>query len=151
MIRIATIEDSEKLMPLLEMRHAESACAPGRFDPRSVRQKIVELTGDAGPGLIGVIEGTTGIEASIGLTVARFWDTMDRHLETLWNFVHPQFRRSDHAKQLVAFAKSAGDRMNLRVLLANAETPETSRFNEIVLGRQMQRSGVIFSHEPRHV
>lgn len=149
MIRVATFKDCDRLIPLLAVRHEEFACSTGTFDPVAVRSKILDLTTRLGAGIIGVIDGAGIIEASVGLTVARFWDTMDRHLEATWNFVHPNFRRSSHTKELSIFANDIADHMKLPLISLHNETPTVDYLTETMSKRSLRRVAIIFRHEPR--
>lgn len=147
-IRIARPNDFELVLPLLKARHAETG--RGTFDPHLVRDRFYAMTDEYGVGMVGVIEGTKCAEATIGLTVCQFWDSRERHLEALWQYVGADFRRSDHAKRLVLFAKGIANRMGLPLFSSEAETPETAPKVRL-LERNMQRDAVIFRHEPAHV
>lgn len=147
MIRIAIAEDFEVVLPLLVLRHQEARHGR-RLSLLQVCRQYDAITN--GGGTIGVIEDTAIVVASIALVRCRYWWTMDEHYEALWNFVHPEHRRTDHAKDLMNFAKAICDKANLPLYLSQEETPETAPKVRL-LERQMTRTAVIFSHEPEHV
>ena len=102
-VRLATKTDEDELFGLLMLMHSE--CPVFSFDRDLVRAGIKSATERTG-GLIGVIEGPKRIEATIGLKMGPgAWFTKDYALHDMWNFVHPDHRRSTHAKRLIRFAK----------------------------------------------
>lgn len=107
-VRAARAEDEEAIYNLLLLLHAEN----GLFsvDENKSRQMIRYGT-EAKGGFIGVIEGPNGIEGCVVLILTTFWYTTDFHLEELCLFVHPDKRRTTHAKRLVEFAKWTSRRL----------------------------------------
>lgn len=150
-IRFAVPMDVDYLMPLLRLRHEESGhwCGThrGKFNESAVRERVEMMVCGGGVGFVGVVKGPKEIEATIGLVVARFWDTTENHLEDLFNFVGPDYRRSSHAKRLRLFAKDVADRLSLPLILSEMENSSTSRKVEL-LDRTMTRVGSIFRHVP---
>jgi hypothetical protein len=148
MIAKATPADIDDILPLIELRHREMSRTAGRFDMLLARAKLIEMTHPMGVGIVGIIRDGDPVVASVGLTVARFWDTSDHHLEDLWTFVHPEHRKSSHLKDLIAFAKGVSNQMGLRLIMLQAESKETLPQIEFVLARQLSRVGLVFQHEP---
>lgn len=146
MIRLATTDDFELVLPLLILRHQEAR--RGRLSLLEVCSRFGDIV--RGTGTVGVIEESSVAVASIALVRCRYWWTVDEHLEALWNFVHPDYRRSEHAKELMVFAKETANALRLPLELAQEETPETAPKVRLI-ERQMQRTGVIFRHEPEYV
>ena len=145
MIRRATVDDSDQLLTLLAMRHSENGPALGRFDEYNARAKVVEMSRPRGLGVIGVIEVGGKIVATIGLQVGRFWDTNQPHLEDVWIFVHPDHRRTNYLKRLIAYAKSASRESGLRLVMAQADSQ--TRIAQ-VLGSHFVRVGTVFTFDP---
>lgn len=56
--------------------------------------------------VIGCIGPVGALEAAIHLSMRHFWYTREPHLEELWAFVRPEFRKSRNAQALVEFAKA---------------------------------------------
>lgn len=148
MIEHAKPADIDDILPLIELRHREMARTGGRFDADAARTKLIEMIHPYGAGFVGIIRDGRPVIASVGLTVARFWDTSDHHLEDLWTYVHPQHRKSSHLKNLIGFAKSVSNTMGLRLIMLQAETAETQPQIDFVLSRQLSRVGLVFQHEP---
>lgn len=68
-------------------------------------------------GVIGVIGDPGNIEALIFLLISSFWYSSAWHLEELFSYVRPQFRKSTHAKALVEWAKRASDEIGIPLVI----------------------------------
>ena len=112
-VRIARETDEVALFSLLTLMHAENGLFP--MAPEKVLERMRLGTRGQG-GVIGVIDGPEGIEASIGLFISQFYYTNSHHLEDAWSFVHPDHRHSTHAKRLLQFAKWTQKKMGIPLL-----------------------------------
>lgn len=124
-VRCARQTDEEPLFAFLQIMHAENGMAP--IDEREVR--LILRKGIARDhGIIGVIRGEGGIEASCGLYVGKWWYTslQHKHLEDFWCFVHPDHRRTSHAKDLLAFTKWAAQECGYPLLMGVLSTARTA-------------------------
>jgi hypothetical protein len=146
-VRLARPEDEEPIYRLLLELYAENALLP--MSERKVREAIATGTRGKG-GIVGVIDGPQGIEASIGMTFSAFWYTEAIHLNELWCFVHPAHRRSTHAKRLVEFGKWCADRLSqsgtrvpllLGIVTRHRLLPKLRLFQ-----RQAPQVGALFMH-----
>jgi hypothetical protein len=108
-VRLARPQDEEPIYRLLLKLYEENALLP--MNERKVRATIRAGTRGEG-GIIGVIDGKDGIEASIGMAFSQFWYTEAWHLNELWCFVHPDRRNSTHARRLIEFGKWCADRLS---------------------------------------
>jgi hypothetical protein len=108
-VRLARPEDDEPIYRLLLKLYDENALLP--MNEKKVRATIRAGTHGEG-GIVGVIEGADGIEASIGMAFAQFWYTEAWHLNELWCFVRPDRRKSTHARRLIEFGKWCADRLS---------------------------------------
>ena len=113
-VRIATREDAEEIIRLLNLMHAENAMMP--LDEDCAHEFFDRAFSKKG-GIIGVIGETGNIRAMIYLLISRFWYTKDNHLEECFNFVRPDQRKSNCAQQLIAFAKECSDKCKLPLLI----------------------------------
>jgi len=60
--------------------------------------------------VIGVIDAPgVGPVATIGLTQNQWWFTNNWHVAEMWNYVHPDHRKSTYAHDLIQFSKWAND------------------------------------------
>jgi GNAT superfamily N-acetyltransferase len=56
--------------------------------------------------VVGCIGPVGALEAAIHLSMRHFWYTDQAHLEELWAFVRPEFRKTRNAQALIEFAKN---------------------------------------------
>jgi GNAT superfamily N-acetyltransferase len=136
-VRIATPADREGMVELLHLMHEENGVAS-----LSVPKMLLAL--DRGlvrdKAIIGVIEEDGVIKASIGLFIWSWWYSDDMHLEDCWNFVHPEYRKSTHAKSLLTFARKASDDLGIQLLIGILSSDRTAakiRLYEKIFGPSM--------------
>jgi len=114
-VRVATPADEKPIFEMLTLLHEENSLF--KMNPGKVWQTIRRATqpdirtGDVG--IIGVIDGKAGLEASVGFFADSFWYTDEFMLSEFWTFVLPEFRRSTHAKRLIEFGKWASLRLKV--------------------------------------
>ncbi|HXZ02287.1 MAG TPA: hypothetical protein VEI03_19995 [Stellaceae bacterium] len=146
-VRLARPEDEEPIYRLLLELYVENALLP--MDEKKVRGVIYKGTHGEG-GIVGVIDGAQGIEASIGMAFSQFWYTEAWHLNELWCFVHPDHRKSTHARRLIEFGKWCADRLStgeLRVpLLLGIVTRHRLLPKLRLFQRQAPQVGALFMH-----
>ena len=122
-VRIATPADRDGMIDLLHMMYAENGVAS-----LSVAKMLDFL--DRGlsrdKAIIGVVEDDGVIKASIGLFAHSWWYSEDYHIEDCWNFVHPDHRKSTHAKDLLSFAKKAADDLGVQLLIGILSSERTA-------------------------
>lgn len=109
-VRTAVPADEESLMALCTMLHGENAAFTKNDD--KVRYMLHRAFARDGVS-IGVIGPTNAIEGAIILMISSFWYTSERHLEELFNYVHPDHRRSNHAKALLKHACKCSDELKI--------------------------------------
>lgn len=122
-VRTAGPEDEEGIMGLCRRLHAENGLF--RMDEDRVRGWVhstlcpAERPNGLPPGLIGVIGAQDELEAVIILMVSNFWYAApdDQHLEEFLTYVPPEYRKSEHAKSLIGFAKSCSDALAMPLLI----------------------------------
>jgi hypothetical protein len=102
-VRIATRRDEEELIEFCRIEHAANGF--GEFNPVRLRQTLRRAfeprRNDLG--VIG-IAGERQIEGSLGLMVETPFNSEQPFLQQIWNFVLPEYRRSTHARDLIAWA-----------------------------------------------
>ena len=105
-VRIADKGDEEELMELSRQLWKEN----GLFElnenkVRSMFRKAFNREG----GILGVIGAPGSIEGMICMVISSFWYSDNPHLEELFNYVAPKYRKTRNAVELVAFAKWCSD------------------------------------------
>ncbi|MGO8916223.1 MAG: hypothetical protein ACLQJR_09975 [Stellaceae bacterium] len=146
-VRLARPEDEDSVFRLLLELNAENALLP--MSEKKARDAIARGTRGEG-GIVGVIDGPQGIEASIGMALSQFWYTEAWHLNELWCFVHPDHRKSTHARRLIEFGKWCADRLSggsVRVpLLLGIVTRHRLLPKLRLFQRQAPQVGALFLH-----
>lgn len=146
-VRLARPEDEGSIFALLLRLYEENALMP--MSETKVRAAIRAGTRGEG-GIVGVIDGKHGIEASIGMSFSQFWYTDAHHLNELWCFVAPEHRASTHARRLIEFGKWCADRLStaehrmpllLGIVTRHRLLPKLRLFQ-----RQAPQVGAIFLH-----
>lgn len=144
-VRRADAKDEDEILAMCRQMHVEN----GMFTMSDDRvREIISRAWKKQGAIIGVIGERGKLEASIYLLLTNIWYSNDWHLEELWNFVRPDFRRSNNAKEMIAFAKRCGDELGISVIIgimSNIRTESKIRLYERSLGKP---AGAFFLHQP---
>ena len=147
-VRIATKTDEDEIIRLLHLMHAEGGLLPlNEARARETFNHAFERKG----GMIGVIGEPGDIKAMIYLLISRFWYTDENHLEELFNFVRPDLRKSDYARQLIEFAKATSEQIGIPLVigvLTNTRMEGKVRLYRRILGIP---AGAFFVHNAKWV
>lgn len=108
-VRLATEADEEALMAHIRIGYADNGF--GTFSERRVQEYIRHATRGQG-GIIGVIDGPSGFEASICLFLDQFFYSEDWILRERWIFVHPDHRKKKHFDRLIDYARACQAKMS---------------------------------------
>ena len=133
-VRVATMPDLPQLLQMGRDLHRENGLlnlAEDKIEDIAYRG----IKGDGG--VIGVIGAVRLVQAIIHLVIGQYWYTNDVHIEELYSYVRPEFRKSDNAKSLIEFAKRCSDRMKIPLLIgvvSNHRTEEKVRLYRRRLG-----------------
>lgn len=143
-IRPATVGDEDKLYDLLCMAWRENA--PYQISQKKVCMMIDAATHDKEV-IVGVIDTPdgTGLSGSIGGFFSQWWYTEDFHIEECWNFVHPEHRKSTHARDLINYMKWVSENMDMPLhmgILTATKLEEKVRLYR----RQMPQVGAAFAY-----
>lgn len=133
-VRVAVLADLPQLLQMGRDLHREN----GLLSLSEEKIKEVALRGIEGKGgVIGVIGPIGAVEAMIHLVVGEYWYSTDGHIEELYNYVKPEYRRTLNAKALINYAKKCADRMNIPLLIgviSNKRTEAKIRLYKRMLG-----------------
>lgn len=136
-VRKAIPQDKNQIMDLLALMHEEN----GMFAMDELKvEAMVDRTlhpdrikpEDWGfRGMAGVIGSSSSLEALILLVIGSPWYTSDITLEDAANYVHPECRKSNHAKALIGYAKMITDAVrqdhpNFRMILGVVSNKRTA-------------------------
>jgi GNAT superfamily N-acetyltransferase len=134
-VRLGIAADLPQLLEMGRMLHGENALMPLSED-RILAAAWRAINQDNA--MVGVIGPVGYIEGMIYLTTGVFWYTNQPHIEELYTYVKPEFRRSDNAKALVEFAKTCSDKLGVPLLIgiiSNDRTAAKVRLYERRLGK----------------
>ena len=140
------MSDMEQLMDMAKEFHRENV-ATYAVSEEKVR-KFMELALSGRGGIIGVIGDQGALEAAIYLLISTHWYSDAWHLEELINFVRPAFRKSNNAKELIAFAKRCADELEIPLaigVISNIRTAAKIRLYERQLAKP---AGAFFVYTP---
>ncbi len=144
-VRIAGKNDEEELMEICRRLHAENGMFPmNQNKVRDVLRKAFNREG----GILGVIGDPGKIEGAIYMMVSTFWYSDECHLEELFSYVLPEYRRSRNALELVEFGKWCSDQSGFKLLIgiqSNERTAAKIRLYHRKLGDPI---GAFFLHKP---
>lgn len=132
-VRAADLSDEKEILDLGREFHAES----GNFSKDENNAIPVIHSALSGNGLIGVVGPKAEIQAAIFLQIARYWFSNENLLEEMFLYVRRQYRNSQNAKNLIGFAKSQSDKLDIpfRIgIISKTETEAKIKFYTSLLG-----------------
>lgn len=149
-VRRAVAADYDGVWELFRLLHAENALLSMSkpkidwmldriFRADQLPQNDLGLRGYMG--VIGPLGGQ--LEGFILLTISSFWYSDDIILEEYANFVHPDYRKSNHAKTLVSYAKYLADRISVPLLIGIISNTRTAAKVRLYR-RQLPEAGAFF-------
>jgi len=139
-VRMATPDDEPGIMDLCRMLHAENGLFP--LDEDLVLSLVRDVLLNK-QGFIGVIGPSDKLEGSILLRLSNMWYSREPVLEEFWNFVHPDYRKSERAKRMLKFAKSCSLKMHVPLLIgivSNVRTEAKCR----LYNRELPKAGEFY-------
>ncbi len=133
-VRAATMEDFEQLLDMCAALHEENGVSNVDWD--MVMQTIADGICNKGA-TIGLVASGDEIEGMIYLQISRMWYSQSPIIEELFNYVRPEYRRSNNAKALIDFAKRCSTHLGVPLLIgviSNERTEEKVRLYRRRLG-----------------
>lgn len=141
-VRIAEPTDTDEVVDMFRLMHEEN----GIFQLDEERTyNFIRMATERRHGVIGVIDGEQGIDGMICLIPDQLWYSSEWFLNEVFNFVHPDCRKSTRAKSLIGFAKQMSDEMAIPLILgvvSNYRTEAKVKLYE----RQFPKAGAFFIH-----
>lgn len=105
--------------------------------------------GDMGTrGFMGVIGPVGALEGFILMVLGSFWYSDDIILEEYANFVHPNHRKSNHAKVLLSYSRHLADKVDVPLvigIISNIRTAAKVRLYR----RQLPEAGSFFLYNSK--
>lgn len=143
-IRLADEHDEFEIFKLCSMMHSEQPYHPLNWD-RVV--PMVRLATSRTRGIIGVVGERHDLRAAIFLLMDQIWYSNDWQLLEFFNYVRPDSRKSSYARDLIKYAKTCADAVNMDLtvgVFSNIRTSEKCR----LYGRLLPKMGEFFSYSP---
>ncbi len=110
---------------------------------------VLKLAFDRRGGVLGVLGDPGKIEAMIFMLISQMWCSDQWHLEELFNYCRPEFRKSNNAKTMMNFAKQCSEELRLPLIIGvitNSRTEEKVRLYQ----RQFSKpNGAFFVYNTR--
>lgn len=144
-VRLAEPDDADAIFGLVKMLHDENGLFS--LSEAKVRQYIQRYYDRKGA-IIGVIGDRGALQGSIYLAIDEPYYSDEFQITEAWNIVHPDYRKSDHAKSLITFAKSCSDEIGIPLMIgiiSNHRTEAKVRLYE----RQLEKAGAFFVYNRR--
>jgi GNAT superfamily N-acetyltransferase len=142
-LRIASPGDFFGILPLCQMVHDEIGQHP--YSEEKVK-RLVWRAVSRDNAIMGVIGAPDDIRAMIMLTIDEVYYSSENQLYELWNFVRPDSRKSDFAKQLLQFAKNCSDALGIDLtigIFTNDRLEAKARLYDRMF---KQRAGVFYAY-----
>lgn len=133
-IRVARADEMEDLLALMREAQAENRLF-GLSDGKS--RAMLNRAFNKQGGMVAVIGKKGAIEAGAYFLIDQPIYSEDWILNEIWNYVRPAFRRTTHAKELIAQAKSWAKELGIPLLmgvLSNERTEPKIRLYRRQLG-----------------
>lgn len=126
-VTTAQPSDEEEIMEMCRALHEEN----GLLSMSEARVRAtLQLAFQRRGGVLGVIRNERQIEAMIFMLISQMWCEDGWHLEELFNYCRPEYRKSSNAKTLMQFAKKCAIDLQLPLIigvLSNTRTEEKVR------------------------
>jgi GNAT superfamily N-acetyltransferase len=147
-VRMATPEDCDEIFRLMVLAWEEAG--EHEMDDMKVSQSIWAAV-HRQASMIGVI-GSRGekLKGYVYLRLDEVWYSRDTQLLELSNFVDPEFRKSDFAKQLICFAKHCSDGLGIDLMMGVVSNERTEAKVRLYR-RQIPPVGAFFMYKPSNV
>ena len=113
-VRLGQPVDEEELMELCRGLHAENGIFP--LNEQKVRDALHRAFEQKG-GILGVVGPAGAIEGLIYMVLSTFWYSDTTHLEELFLYVKPEYRKTPDARDLMRFAKWCADQTGFRLVI----------------------------------
>lgn len=144
-VRIANAVDEEEVMAMCRRLHSENGMfAMNEQKVRAVLRNAFDRQG----GILGVIGDPGHIEAAIYMLVSTFWYSDIHHLEELFSYVLPEYRRSTNALDLVEFAKWCSNHSGFKLVIGIQSNEQTTAKVRLYRRRLGEPIGAFFLHIP---
>jgi hypothetical protein len=144
-IRIAGPEDYQEAFRIACLLHHENG--QHKFSEPKVKEFIWHGCNRLNA-MMGVIGPPTNLKAMIYLQVQPIFYSDEFQLGEVFNYVRPDFRRSDYAKRMICFAKKCADETGLDLMIG-VISDERLAAKKRLYQRLLPEGGVFFNYRPK--
>ena len=145
-VRTALPSDEEEVMEMCRMLHAENAL----FDMSEAKVRgVIEMALYRKGGILGVIGAPGHIEAMIYMLLSQIWHSEQWHVEELFSYCRPEYRKSNNAKLLIKFAKRCADELNLPLIIGVISNDRTAQKVELYRRQFQKPVGAFFCYNTK--
>ncbi len=122
-VRRALPADRDSIWDLYRLNHAENGlfrlCEPkvNWYLDRILHPERIAPDDPGARGFIGVIGPPTALEGLLMMMLGSYWYSDELYLEEYTNFVHPDHRKSNHAKTLLSWSKHMQQKTNIPLVI----------------------------------
>jgi len=113
-VRLAVQSDEEDIMVLCRLLHKENGL--WTLNEQKVRH-MLRRAWRKEFAIVGIVGKPGALEGMILLVLDQPWYSDDWMLEEMLNYVHPEHRKSGHAKRLVEFAKKTSEGLGIPLMI----------------------------------
>ena len=143
-VRKARLEDRDTILKICVQNHSEN----GQFSYSAKKvESMVDRAFSGGGSIIGTV-GNGRVEGLILLVIGQHWYTDDYCVEEVMNYVLPDYRRSTHAKDMIAFAKRCSDELSIPLVIGVVSNERTKAKIELYRRQLGEPVGGYFIHRP---
>lgn len=140
-VRTALPSDEEEVMVMCRMLHEENGLFP--MSEERVRNTL-QMAFQRHGGVLGLIGDPGKIEAMIFMMISQIWCSSQWHLEELFSYVRPEYRRSDNAKVLIKFAKQCSSELGLPLIIGVISNTRTEQKVKLYQRQFSKPNGAFF-------
>lgn len=141
-VRLADSDDEDDLVAMTRELHKESGLRnsldePLPFSEKKVRAMLRKIIPDSHNSVIGIIGAPGRIEGSVCIVRDEPWYSDHEFIQEKWNFVLPEFRKSNNAQTLIAFSQAvscAWKRLLIMGVMSTERQPAKMRFYKRQMG-----------------
>lgn len=122
-VRVATMDDYEAIMAMARLLHEENGLFPLSEHKAS---QIIERACSQTLGIVGAIGPKEDLHGALCLLIEEPYYSESPQLLEVFMFVHPNHRRSNHAKNLIAFGKRTSEHMGIPWMIGVVSNERTA-------------------------
>ncbi len=150
-VRIAVEADRPAILSLCRLLHEENGIFP-LHEPAVdaiLDRALMPSRGGVRDAIVGIVGGNDNPRGCICVAVHNLWYTKAICADELFNFVHPDHRRSNYAKQMIEFAKASADAWGLPLLIGVLST-ERTKAKTGLYDRLLPEAGKYYLYRPNN-